>query len=152
MLKTMRPSHSRTTSVQATRGRSTTMRRFAIHYLEMVVAMVAGMVILGSAESLVFVAAGRPPSLGEAGVGALVMASNMVVAMAGWMRFRGHTRAPILEMSSAMYLPFLLLLMPLEQGKITEGTFMVGGHVLMLLGMLLAMMLRREEYTGHHGH
>jgi hypothetical protein len=59
------------------------MRRFAIHYLEMVVAMVAGMVILGSAESLVFVAAGRPPSLGEAGVGALVMASNMAVAMAG---------------------------------------------------------------------
>jgi hypothetical protein len=152
MLRTMRPAHSRTTTVQATRGRGTAVRRFAVHYLEMVVAMVAGMVILGGAESLILVAAGRPPSLGDPGVGALVMASNMVVAMAGWMRFRGHTRAPIIEMSSAMYLPFLVLLMPLELGKITEGTFMVGGHVLMLLGMLLAMMLRRQEYTGHHGH
>lgn len=152
MLKTTRPSHSRTTSGRAMPGRGTATRRFALHYLEMVVVMVAGMVILGAAESLALVLAGRPPSLGDAGVGALVMATNMAVAMAGWMRFRGHTRAPIIEMSAAMYLPFLLLLVPLEQGRITEGTFMLGGHVLMLLGMLLAMLLRREEYTGHHGH
>jgi hypothetical protein len=152
MLKTVRPSHSRTTSVQPAQERGAATRRFVTHYLEMVVAMLAGMVILGSAESLILVAAGRPPSLGRAGVGALVMATNMTVAMAGWMRFRGHTRAPIIEMSAAMYLPFLLLLMPLEQEMITEGTFMVGGHVLMLLGMLVAMLLRREEYTSHHGH
>jgi hypothetical protein len=143
--------HDRTTPVPPARS-GTALRRFTVHYLEMVVAMVAGMVILGPLETLVLDAGGWSTALDRAGVNALVMATNMTVAMAGWMRFRGHTRAPIIEMSAAMYVPFLLLLVPLWQGGISEGTFVLGGHVLMLLGMLLAMLLRREEYTGHHGH
>jgi hypothetical protein len=143
------PSH--TSPVSGAR-RGTALRRFTLHYLEMVVAMVAGMVVLGPLEALVLGAFGWSSALDRAGVSALVMATNMTVAMAGWMRFRGHTRRPIIEMSAAMYLPFLLLLVPLWRGAISASTFLLGGHVLMLLGMLLAMLLRREEYTSHHGH
>jgi hypothetical protein len=77
---------------------------------------------------------------------------SWTVAMAGWMGFRGHSTRPIIEMSAALYLPFVLLLVPLGQGVITEDTFVMSGHALMLFGMLLAMLLRREHYTGHHGH
>jgi peptidoglycan/LPS O-acetylase OafA/YrhL len=76
---------------------------------------------------------------------------EMVVAMTGWMGFRGHPVRPIMEMSAAMYVPFLLLLVPLWHGQINEHTFVLGAHVLMLLGMLLAMLVRLEEYVGHHG-
>jgi hypothetical protein len=149
----MHPSpHSRISPVPAERQRGKALRRFTVHYLEMVVAMVAGMVILGPLQVLVLNAAGWTSALEPAGVSALAMATNMTVAMAAWMRFRGHTRRPIIEMSAAMYLPFGLLLVPLWRGAITEDTFVLVGHVLMLLGMLLAMLLRREEYTGHHGH
>lgn len=143
--------HTTTTPRPAAR-RGTAVYRFTVHYLQMVVAMVAGMVVLGPLESLVLEGAGWPSAMDGAGVTAMVMATNMTVAMAGWMRFRGHTTAPILEMSAAMYLPFLILLVPLWHGGITEHTFVLGGHVLMLLGMLLAMLLRRDEYTAHHGH
>jgi hypothetical protein len=125
-------------------------RRFAVHYLEMVLAMVAGMVILGPLESLALNAAGWSSALDDAGVNAMVMATNMTFAMAGWMRFRGHTIRPIVEMSAAMYLPFLVLLVPLWHGVITHNTFVVVGHVLMLLGMLLAMLARPADYIGHH--
>jgi hypothetical protein len=143
--------HTTTTPRTAAR-RGTAVYRFSVHYLQMVVAMVAGMVVLGPLESLVLEGAGWSSAMDGAGATAMVMATNMTVAMAGWMRFRGHTTGPILEMSAAMYLPFLILLVPLWQGGITEHTFVLGGHVLMLLGMLLAMLLRRDEYTGHHGH
>lgn len=138
---------SRATPVQDAR-RGTALRRFAVHYLEMVIAMVAGMAILGPVEVLMLESVGWSSALDRAGVNALVMATNMTVAMAGWMRFRGHTMKPIIVMSAAMYLPVLLLLVPLWRGAITEGTFDLGVHVLMLLGMLLAMLLRLEEYTG----
>jgi hypothetical protein len=124
-------------------------RRFTVHYLEMVAAMIAGMAILGPLESLVIDAAGWSSAFDRAGVNAMLMATNMTVAMAGWMRFRGHTRTPIIEMSASMFVPFLILLVPLWQEAISERTFVLGGHVLMLLGMFLAMLLRPEEYTGH---
>lgn len=51
-----------------------------------------------------------------------------------------------------MYVPFLVLLVPLWRGGISQQIFVLEGHVLMLLGMLAAMLVRRDEYTGHHGH
>jgi hypothetical protein len=128
------------------------VRRFALHYLEMVVAMVVGMVALGPLEALAFEALGWSTVTGRADVGAMVMAANMTVAMAAWMRFRGHTWLPIAEMSAAMFVPFMVLLVPLWLGAITEHTLMLVGHVLMLVGMLAAMLLRPSEYVGDHCH
>lgn len=41
-----------------------------------------------------------------------------------------------------MYVPFLVLLVPLWRRGISQHTFVLREHVLMLLGMLAAMLLR----------
>ncbi|WP_020578485.1 hypothetical protein [Actinopolymorpha alba] len=128
------------------------MFRFALHYLEMVVAMVVGMVALGPLERLLAQALGRPDALDGTTVSALLMAANMTVTMSLWMRIRGHRWRLIAEMSAGMDVPFLLLLVPLWIGAISEMTHMMAGHVLMFVGMAAAMLFRRHEYTHHHRH
>jgi hypothetical protein len=81
---------------------------------KIVVAAVAGMVVLGPAASML------PNSIGWAELLATPRsmrwswATNMTVAMAAWMRFRRHGWAAIAEMAVAMYAPFLVLFPPLS--------------------------------------
>jgi flagellar biosynthetic protein FliP len=115
---------------------------FVRHYLEMVAAMLVGMFALGGLEDLVW------PALTErADVAAMVMATNMSLGMAAWMRFRRHSWRGIAEMSASMYLPFVVLLVPYWAGLAGEGLLMTWGHVLMLPAMALAMLLRPAEYA-----
>jgi hypothetical protein len=132
-------------------SRWASVRRFTVHYLAMVLAMMVGMVALGPLESLLAGALGRPDLLDGTTVHTLTMAANMTVAMAAWMRFRGHRWRSIAEMSAGMNVPFLVLLVPLWAGLISRSTLMMAGHVLMLLGMAAVMLARRQEYI-HHGH
>jgi hypothetical protein len=118
------------------------VRHFVRHYLEMVVAMLAGMLVLGPVEGLVWPALTARPD-----VGVMVMATNMSIGMAAWMRFRGHTWRGIAEMSASMYLPFAVLLVPFWAGAIGEHTMMTWGHLLMLPAMALVMLLRPSEYA-----
>ena len=67
-----------------------TARNFVRHYREMVAAMIVGMVALGPLWNLALNAAGAPGLLDRAELGALVMATNMTIAMSAWMRYRGH--------------------------------------------------------------
>ncbi len=128
-------------------------RRFARHYLEMIVAMLVGMAVLSPLEALAFEPLGWSDTAERADVGAMLMATNMTVAMGAWMRFRGHRWAPVAEMGAAMYLPFVVLLVPLWTGLISETTLMVAGHVLMPFTMLAAMLFRLDEYSADHaGH
>ena len=83
--------------------------QFVRHYLEMVVAMVLGMVLLGPLESALLNPLGWAAVRGVPQLEALIMASNMTVAMVVWMRHRGHGWATTNEMAAAMYLPFLVL-------------------------------------------
>jgi hypothetical protein len=115
---------------------------FARHYLEMVAAMLVGMFVLGPLEGLVW-----PALTARADVGVMVMATNMSIGMAAWMRFRGHTWRGIAEMSAAMYLPFAVLLVPFWAGGIGEHALMTWGHVLMLPAMAAVMLLRPAEYA-----
>jgi len=112
------------------------------HYLEMVVAMLVGMIVLGQAESLVW-----PALTVGAEVGVMIMATNMAIGMGVWMRVRGHSWRGIAEMSASMYLPFMVLLVPYWAGAIDGGALMTWGHVLMLPAMALAMALRPSEYA-----
>jgi hypothetical protein len=114
---------------------------FTRHYLEMVMAMLVGMVALGPLEHLVWPALTARPD-----VGVMVMATNMSIGMGGWMRFRGHSWRGIAEMSASMYLPFVVLLVPFWAGAIGEGALMTWGHLLMLPAMALVMVLRPAEY------
>ena len=123
------------------------LRRFVGHYLEIVVATVAGMVVLGPAESMLLNPIGWAGLLAHAETYTLVMATNMTVAMAAWMRFRRHGWAAIAEMAVAMYAPFVVLFPPLWLGVLSATGLMVLGHVLMLFAIAAAMLRRRDEYT-----
>ncbi|MEV6848602.1 DJ-1/PfpI family protein [Actinoplanes sp. NPDC051411] len=116
--------------------------RFSVHFLQMVVAMAAGMLVLAPVWRLIL-----PTSAERADVLAITMATDMSIGMAVWMRVRRHGWASILEMSAAMFVPFLVLLVPYWTGAAFASTVMVGGHLLMVPAMVLAMLRRRAEYT-----
>ncbi|MGH3456970.1 DJ-1/PfpI family protein [Aeromicrobium sp.] len=120
------------------------LRRFVGHYLEMVLAMFAGMGLLMLPWMVIWPGVGNHEVLGT-----LVMGVNMTIGMATWMAIRGHDRRMIVEMSAAMVAPFVLLLLPLAAGVISDGTLMMAGHIVMFLTMLAAMLLRRHDYTHH---
>jgi hypothetical protein len=130
---------------------SASTRRFARHYVEMVVAMFAGMGVLlpplGMATRALF-------GVGLHGNSTLMisaMALTMTVPMVAWMRFRGHGWAPCADMTAAMVLPTLAVLALLWTDLLSDvGTLLVIEHAVMLPAMLVAMLLRSAEYTGHH--
>ena len=112
------------------------------HYLEMVVAMVVGMVALGPVWSLLW-----PGWTAVFEVHVAVMATNMALGMAAWMAFRKHSAIAIAEMSAAMYVPFLVLLVPYWLGAVSAGVVFTAGHLLMLPAMAAPMLWRRHEYV-----
>jgi hypothetical protein len=122
-------------------------KKFALHFAEMCVAMAVGMVALHPVWTWALDAAGAGWLMHNPYTGALIMATNMTVAMSAWMKIRGHRWQPIAEMAAAMYLPFLALFAPLALGLIGEGSLMLWGHLLMLPAMAVAMLLRPREYA-----
>ncbi|MGS0684280.1 hypothetical protein ACVBEQ_03805 [Nakamurella sp. GG22] len=120
--------------------RTTETWRFIRHFLEIFAAMVLGMLVLGPLW----------PTVNGVEFRALVMATNMTIGMAAWMAVRRHSWPAIVEMSAAMYAPFVALFAPYWTGLITAGGLFLLGHLLMLPAMLLAMLHRRAEYTTHH--
>ncbi|MED7927237.1 hypothetical protein SMD20_23470 [Nonomuraea sp. LP-02] len=119
--------------------------RFALHYLEMIIAMFAGMFALGALLDVLGlgVSHSEQPELGY-----LVMALNMSIGMAAWMRFRRHGWASTLEMCAAMFVPVVPLFPMLWLGWIDAGMMMTLAHVAMFPLMLAAMLLRLDEYAG----
>ena len=122
------------------------MKAFALHYLEMIVVMVMGMIVLGRAVGLVADINGTGSMLIEMGV-------TMTVPMVAWMRVRGHAWRPCLEMGASMVLPALATLALLGEGIVVgAGALIMILHAVILTAMLVAMLLRRDEYSGHHHH
>jgi hypothetical protein len=79
------------------------------------------------------------------------MAVTMTLPMTVWMRLRGHSWRPCNEMAASMLLPAAGAIALLETNTLTgTGMLMVVEHAAMLTSMLLAMLLRHAEYTGHH--
>ncbi|MCO1659399.1 hypothetical protein KDL28_30440 [Pseudonocardia sp. S2-4] len=126
------------TTATATRPTHRKLARFLGHYVEMVAAMIIGMIVLAPLWPAEWVA--------RDDVHAVVMATNMTVAMAAWMAVRRHRWAPIVEMCAVMYVPFLALLVPYWLGALSGSALMTAGHVIMFPLMLVAMLWRRSEY------
>ena len=124
------------------------MLRFVRHYMEMAGAMLVGTVALDRVESLLASAIGRPHALAGTTVSAPLMATNMTVVMAAWMFLRGHRLRLIAEMIAGMNVGFLALA-PQWIGATGHHTQMMAGHELMFLGMLVAMLARRQHYSDH---
>src|SRR3954451_4993523 len=125
---------------------------FIRHYMEMVVVMFAGMIVLGLPGEAALKALGSGTSEVRADAPAAVflgMASTMTIPMVAWMRYRGHRWQPTLEMGASMIIPTVVAIALLATGALGFSALMGLEHVAMLLGMLGAMLLRVEEYTGH---
>jgi hypothetical protein len=124
-------------------------RSFLRHFAEMVIAMVVGMMTL---YPLWEVLTGNVEAgwLTRPEVKSLVMATTMVIPMALWMRFRGHSAAVTVEMGLAMYGGFVVLFPLLWWGGLGDDDLLMLGHVLMLVFMIGSMLLRWQEYGGHH--
>ena len=127
-------------------------RRFLRHYLEMVAAMLVGMVVLGAAVRGVLALTGREFPAQYPELAALEMAATMSVGMVAWMRHRGHGWASTLEMAGAMFAPAVALFPLLWLGVITGDSLLVLEHLVMFPLMYLVMRRRRAEYGGSsHG-
>ena len=121
--------------------RNRVVLHFTRHAVEMLLAMVAGMIVLEPVWSFAW-----PDLAKNVTASALVMATNMSLGMALWMRIRRHGWASIAEMSAAMYLPYVIFLPFFWTGLVSGSTLMMAGHVLMVPTMLAAMFRRRTEY------
>jgi hypothetical protein len=129
-------------------------RRFLRHYVEMVVAMFLGMVVLGVPAGWALGAVGSSWSELTTDAPALMllgMAVTMTVPMVGWMRYRGHDWRANTAMSASMLVPTFAAIALLQASVVDDiGVVLVVEHVAMLLGMLGAMLLRPTEYSHHH--
>ena len=130
-------------------------RHFIRHYLEMLAAMFLGMGVLSMPALMALGVAGVSSAELRADAPALLllgMGITMTVPMVGWMRFRGHGWRASNEMASSMLVPTAGVIGLLGAGILTDiGTLLAIEHVVMLPSMLVAMLLRREEYS-HGGH
>ncbi|HEX8103529.1 MAG TPA: hypothetical protein VF533_13010 [Solirubrobacteraceae bacterium] len=127
-------------------------RRFVRHYIEMVVVMFAGMVVLGiPGEGLLRAIGTSTSELQDSAPAAalLAMATIMTGPMVVWMRRMGHGWRPCMEMAGSMYGPTFAVIGLMAAGALDFGGAMMWMHAAMLPAMLVVMLLRREEYSCH---
>ena len=131
-------------------------RQFVRHYVEMLVAMVAGMIVLGGPATVVLGAAGMSSSELRTDYPSLMllgMAVVMTVPMVAWMRYRGHGWAANTEMAASMIVPTLFVIGLLAAGAVTDYHALMGTqHTIMFPAMFGVMLLRRDEYSHGHQH
>ena len=131
-------------------GGSSTAHFFR-HYAEMVAVMFAGMFVLMAPTGVLLSAFGTSWSRLSPAMNTLTMALTMTVPMVAWMRYRGHAWRPNIEMAASMVIPTFAVMCVLWAG-IAKGGLLVPEHAGMLTCMLIAMLLRRDEYSSaaHH--
>ncbi len=129
---------------------------FLRHYVEMVLAMAVGMVAFGvlfvsPLDPLGYRAAlGAHPALRE-----LLMLASMAVPMAAFMIYRRHPASRTIEMVVGMAVPSILVVAAHATSAVpglTDASLSLWSHIAMLLGMLAAMLHRRDEYSMRHDH
>ena len=120
--------------------------QLARHYLEMVAAMLVGMAALGLLSVVADLSDRTWVELVE-------MGAWMTVPMVAWMRYRGHRWRLCNEMALAMAVPILgALVLHWTDAVTDEDALLMLEHTVMFPAMLAAMLLRRDEYVGHHDH
>jgi hypothetical protein len=124
---------------------------FIRHYVEMVIAMVLGMLVLGGAGAALLGAIGIDVGNWQDDAPELLllaMAFTMTAPMVAWMRYRGHGWAPAYEMAGAMFAPTFAAIALLWAGALadTHAALMIQ-HIAMFPAMLVVMLPRLGEYT-----
>lgn len=113
------------------------------HLGEMVAAMMVGMLALDPLWSALFGPLGPVADLG-------VTTIDMTVAMALWMRHRGHSWRRTVEMGAGMAAPAVLSMALTAAGALAADVAMMAAHTLMVPAMVAVMLMRLPEYTGSH--
>lgn len=131
-------------------------RQLVRHYLEMVVAMFSGMLVLGVPAIWALGAIGvdwEALSDDSPALMFLGMATTMTIPMTGWMLHRGHSWRANTEMSASMYLPTFAVIGLLWADLITDlDALMAIEHVAMLVAMAGVMLARPAEYGCRREH
>ena len=128
--------------------RPTSPWRFARHYLVMVGAMYAGMLVLDPVYAAVAARAGYADPWVELPVlSTLVMAFNMTVPMVLLMLRHGHGVRAVLEMAASMVAPTLAATGLHEIGVVQADQVMPVAHLSMFAAMLLVMLHRYRDYA-----
>ena len=133
-------------------------RHFVRHYIEMLLAMFLGMGVLGlpALAALGVFGVSWSDLQNDAPAPLLFgMGVTMTVPMVAWMRYRGHGWPACADMTAAMLIPTFGVIALLWSGQVDDiGTLLEIEHLVMFPSMLVAMLLRRDEYIGpvhHHG-
>lgn len=125
---------------------------FLRHLAEMTVAMLIGMVGYAILVGGLLSAAGsslETARLDRPELFALGMASSMTVPMVAWMRRRGHSWRSSTEMSAAMFVPALALIGCYWLHAVDAGSICPLACAAMIPAMIVAMLYRIDDYTGH---
>lgn len=128
-------------------------RTFLRHVLEMTIAMMLGMGVLGVAFREIHVAlfgTGFDNAWHHhAELAVFAMTFNMTLPMVLWMHHRGHSWERGAEMAGAMFLLAFVLLALFWVGAISADVVLPLEMALMIPAMIGVMALRFEEYAGH---
>jgi hypothetical protein len=139
--------------VASGRDRPLSVWTFLRHLLEMTVAMMLGMCILGMAFRQLHLAVfgtGFDEAWHEhTELAVFAMTFNMTLPMVAWMHHRGHSWERGGEMAAAMFVLALACLVPFWLGIISDTVVLPLEMNLMLPAMILVMLYRVDEYAGH---
>jgi hypothetical protein len=131
--------------------RGTRTRHFARHALEMTVAMLLGMVVLGMAFRGIHLAlfgTGFDDAWhNHTELAVFAMTFNMTLPMTLWMHHRGHSWERGAEMAAAMFGLAVALLVLFWLGVISDDVVLPLEMALMVPVMVLAMLYRVDEYS-----
>ena len=126
---------------------------FLRHLLEMTVAMMLGMCILGMAFRGIHLAVfgtGFDEAWHEhTELAVFAMTFNMTLPMVAWMHHRGHSWERGGEMAAAMFVLALACLVLFWLGTISADVVLPLEMALMIPAMVVAMLYRFDEYAGH---
>src|SRR5438270_7883771 len=128
-------------------------RTFARHVVEMTIAMMLGMCVLGMAFRQIHVAlfgTGFDNAWHQhTELAVFAMTFNMTLPMVLWMHHRGHTWERCGEMGATMFSLALALLALFWAGAISADVVLPLEMALMLPAMIGVMALRYDEYATH---
>jgi hypothetical protein len=138
-----------TIAAGALKRRSNEVGHFVFHYFEMCVPMCVGFAL---GDLVYFWAAGRlgysHPFEDLPELSVLVVTLSMTAPMTAWMLFRKMPRRPTVEMSAAMPVLALALLVLGWLGTLPRQDLALLEHGLMMPVMLVPMLFRLDAYTG----
>jgi len=126
-------------------------RAFARHFGEMILAMFAGMMVLGGLATLGFALAGSSLTAQSGAFRVMLMGVSMTVPMVLWMIHRGHDWARNTEMAASMMVPSLFAAILAAAGTLGAEAALGVQHAVMIPAMLGVMLWRYPHNGQPHG-